>query len=273
MTILKAAVVLLAVCAFGAVVFYVVASARFRAAADGLAAQVKGGPPMAEAVLPDPIRARAVFNGAGQDGALRAVRLTQEAEFRRMPDADWGPMPAIQHMGLGTSAFVWNASAPGPGVPSFTVIDAYVGGNGVLRANLFGAIPVANAAGPVVDRAEAMRYLAELPWAPDAIVGNPEVSWAETGDGGMEAALDTPSGRVAVRFTLNADGDFAGMVALRPDTGPDGTEFAREWRGRYEDYKWIAGRRIPASGEVGYVEDGAYWAYWRGRITALELLP
>jgi hypothetical protein len=113
---------------------------------------------------------------AGRDGPLRAARLTQEAEFRRAPDAAWGPMPAVQHMGLGAAAFVWDARAPGPLVPSFTVIDAYVGGQGVLRANLFGAIPVANATGAVYDRAEAMRYLAELPWAPDAVLGNPEVS-------------------------------------------------------------------------------------------------
>jgi hypothetical protein len=254
-------------------VAYVIAAGRFRTIADDLAAQVKAGPPTTEADLPEVLRARAVFNGAGRDGPYRAARLVQDAEFRRTPEATWGPMPAVQHMGLGQAGFVWDARAPGPVLPSFTVIDAYVGGRGLLRANLFGAIPVAHARGGVVDRAEAMRYLAELPWAPDAVLGNPDITWTVLEDDQIEAALETPSGRVAVRFTLDAEGDFAEMVAERPDTRADGTEFTREWRGRYADYGWVGGRRIPLAGEVGYVEDGTYWGYWRGRITALELLP
>lgn len=273
MTILKLVAILLAAFFVAAAAFLVVASQRFRATADDLAIQVREGPPMGEASLPEVVRARAVFNGAGQDGALRAVRLTQEAEFRRSADSDWGPMPAVQHMGLGAAAFVWDARAPGPVLPSFTVIDAYVGGRGLLRANLFGAIPVANAQAPVFDRAEAMRYLAELPWAPDAVLGNPQVTWREMEDGSIEAGLDTSSGPVSVLFTLDENGDFAEMVAIRPDQRPDGTEFSREWRGRYSDYDWLGGRRLPLAGEVGYVEDGTYWAYWRGRITSLELLP
>jgi hypothetical protein len=192
MTILKLAVFSLAILLVIVVLSFVVAAQRFRAAADGLAAGVSAGPPMVEAELPEVIRERAVFNGAGQDGPLRAQRLTQEAEFRRGAEAEWGPMPAVQHIGLGAAAFVWDARAPGPLVPSFTVVDAYVGGQGSLRANLFGAIPVAYAQGPVYDRAEAMRYLAELPWAPDAVLGNPEILWTETAERHYEAALETP---------------------------------------------------------------------------------
>jgi hypothetical protein len=108
--------------------------------------------------------------------------------------------------------------------------------------------------GAVIDRAEAMRYLAEMPWAPDAVLGNPEVTWADLGEGRYEAALDTPSGRVAVTFTLDAAGDIAEMTALRPDAGPDGAEILREWRGRYWGYDRVGGRRIPVEAEVGYVD-------------------
>lgn len=272
MTILKIALISLALLIGIAAIYAVVATQRFRATADALAADVRAGAPTAEADLPEALRQRAVFNGAGRDGALRAVRLLQEAEFRRGAEADWGPMPAVQHMGLGTAAFVWDARAPGVLLPSFTVIDAYVNGRGLLRANLFGVIRVADAQAPVYDRAEAMRYLAELPWVPDAVLGNPEIAWTAREDGTYDAALDTPSGRVSVRFSLDENGDFAEMVAMRPDRRPDGAEFTREWRGRYTDYDWIGGRRIPLSGEVGYVEGGEYWAYWRGRITSLELI-
>jgi hypothetical protein len=93
---------------------------------------------VAQADLPGAIRDFAERNGAAPGSDARAARLTQDAEYRRGPDAEWGPMPAVQHMGLGRAAFVWNARAPGPLLPSFTVIDGYVGGTGMLRAMLFG---------------------------------------------------------------------------------------------------------------------------------------
>ena len=51
------------------------------------------------------------------------------------------------------------------------MIDAFVQGAGRLTVQLYGLITVANAAGAGIDRGEALRYLAELPWAPDAILG------------------------------------------------------------------------------------------------------
>jgi hypothetical protein len=272
MSILKISLMVVGGVLVLAALAHVVSVARFRAHAAGLAQEVAAGPPVAQADLPGAIRDFAERNGAAPGSDARAARLTQDAEYRRGPDAEWGPMPAVQHMGLGRAAFVWNARAPGPLLPSFTVIDGYVGGTGMLRAMLLGSIPVAKASGPIIDRAEAMRYLAEMPWAPDAILGNPEVTWADLGEGRYEAALDTPSGRVAVTFTLDAAGDIAEMTALRPDAGPDGAEILREWRGRYWGYDRVGGRRIPVEAEVGYVDDGFYWGYWRGRITSVEIL-
>ena len=272
MSILKISLMVVGGVLVLAILAHAISAARFRAHAARLAQEVTAGPPVAQAGLPRALREFAARTGAVPGSGARAARHTQEAEFRRGADAEWGPMPAEQHMGLGRAAFVWNARAPGPLLPSFAVIDGYVGGAGMLRAMLFGSLPVANASGPIVDRAEAMRYLAEMPWAPDAILGNPEVTWTELGEDRYEAALDTPSGRVAVTFTLDAAGDIAGMTALRPDAGPHGAEVLREWRGRYWGYDRVGRRRIPVEAEVGYVDDGVYWGYWRGRITSVEIL-
>jgi hypothetical protein len=250
---------------------HLLSAARFRSRAMALVAEVTAGPGTTEVRVPEAVRRFAERNGAGGTG-LRAQRIVQQAEFRSGREGAWGPMPAVQHIGLGAPNFVWYARAPGPLVPRFTVIDAYVSGRGVLRANLLGSVPVANATGPVIDRSEAMRYLAELPWAPDAILGNPDILWSEREDGQVEAALDTPSGRAAILYTFDEAGDIVATLGLRPDRGADGAEILREWRGTFGEYGWVGGRRIPTRGEVGYVEDGSYWAYWRGRVTDLELL-
>jgi hypothetical protein len=273
MTVLRFAGVAVALLAILGIAAHVVSAARFRAQVTGLVADIVEGPEtVSRRDLPPKIRRFAEGNIGEPAGPFRAQRITQEAEFRQGPDAAWGAMPATQHIGLGAAAFVWDARSPGPLVPRFAVIDAYVNGTGLLRANLAGSLPVARATGPVIDRSEAMRYLAELAWAPDAILGNPEIIWSQHEDGSVEAALDTGSGRVSVSFEFDESGDVVGITGLRPDTAADGTVFTREWRGSFSGYDWIGGRRIPLRGEVGYVESGAFWPYWRGEITGLELL-
>ena len=45
------------------------------------------------------------------------------------------------------------------------------------------------------------------------------------------------------------------------------------WEGVFSDYREIGGVRIPARGEVAWVEDGEPFTYFRGEIVALEVLP
>jgi hypothetical protein len=75
-----------------------------------------------------------------------------------------------------------------------------------------------------------------------------------------------------MRYVFDAAGDIVRTEGSRPDTGADGAEILREWRGTFGDYATLGGRRIPTRGEVGYVDEGEYRPYWRGEVTALDLL-
>lgn len=269
---MKTVALILLVLLAGLVVAHLVANARFAARARALAATLETGAPMSSADPPPAIRAFAERNGGGRGGPYRALRLTQEAQMQVAPGRGFSPAPATQTVGLGASGFVWTAESPGWPVPRARVIDAFVEGRGMFLVRILGSLPVVTATGPIYDRAEAMRYLAELPWAPDAILGNPEIRWTERPDGWIEAALDLPGGAAAVRFRLDG-GDIVEMHADgRPDLDANGTEISRIWQARFSDYQEIGGRRIPLSGEVGYVTGGVYEPYFRGRVTSYELL-
>jgi hypothetical protein len=253
------------------VVAHVIASIRFLAQARRLA-EALAVVPAGTGTPPQAMRAFAERNGGGRGGPVRAVRLTQEAEFRGKPGGAFAPMPATQTIGVGTSGFVWLARQPGPVGPIVRVIDAFVDGKGRLEARLAGSIPVARQSGAVVSRSEAMRYLAELPWAPDAILGNPEIAWTERPDGWTEAALIVEGERVAVRFRLS-DGDIVEVLADdRPEQSADGRVVERAWRGVFSDYREIGGRRIPTTGAVGYPEGDNFDPYWKGRVVSYQIL-
>ncbi|MBV2358799.1 hypothetical protein KUH32_03355 [Thalassococcus sp. CAU 1522] len=243
---------------------------------NGLVRAITGGPvaTATRADLPPIVAAFAERNGGGGSGQ-RYVHLTQEAEMILAPRPDWQPMNAQQWIGLGTAGFLWRADLAGVGpFARVVVIDAYTGGEGRLAARLFGSVPVADMQSGVLDRSEAMRYLAELPWVPDAILHNPDLVWRQIGPDQVSVSLAVGAEVAAVTFTFDSAGDIAFVEAPdRPATSPDGTVIARPWYGRFWDYDRIGGRRIPLRGEVGYGTADSHELYWRGTVTGYSLHP
>lgn len=201
-----------------------------------------------------------------------AVRLTQAAEMRLKRGATWTALTARQTIANPVPGFAWVAQMKAGPIPAIRVIDSYLDGVGRLEVRALSALRIGGESGDDAALGEAQRYLAELPWAPDAILTNPAITWTETADG-VTARLDTTGGPAEITFTFDTAGDIAGMSAEgRPAKLADGTPALLAWRGGFRDYAEIGGRRIPLQGEVGYEYPDGYESYWRGRITGYEVV-
>lgn len=255
--------------ALGLVVLMAVATAQFAGFVRGLESRLRGTPERRADSLPAPVREFALRGDATPEDLARRVRLTQEAELRDESAGRWMLLEARQVIDTGAAGFVWEAWQDLGPFPKVRVVDAYAAGAGVLRVLLFGALRVVNATGPEVSRGEAMRYLAELPWAPDAILGNAALDWRMRADGWAEVTLTRDDGPVSVRFRFEA-GD---IVEFRADNRPAlvgrGIEL-RSWQGYFRNYQMVGTRRVPVEGEVGYVVGQAYRPYFQCRVTGCE---
>lgn len=225
------------------------------------------------AQVPEPVQRVAERAGAGRGEQVRAIRLTQSAEMQMSADQPWQPLSARQVISVTEPGFAWVAQSRVGPINLITVLDAFTAGAGQLRVRFLGAIPLANAEGPDLSLGEAMRYLAELPWAPDAILCNGAIGWSVAVDGWLEARLRLDGQDALVRLRADETGDIVEITATgRPAMQPDGSTALMDWRGVFSDHADMGGRRIPLVGEVGYVEGGQYRPYWRGRITGYELV-
>lgn len=222
--------------------------------------------------LPPIVEAFARRSGAMPDAQPPSVSFTQAAELRLKPGGAFQPFRAWQVVATRRAGFMWEARRDfGPFV-AVRVVDALADGEGMLEARLLGSIPVASAKGPDVTLGEAFRYLAELPWVPDAIFANRDLRWAQTGDRTVEVALATPAGEARVTFGFDAAGDIVTMEAKgRPARDASGAAVRLDWRGSFGDYAQVGPRRIPATGAVGYVYSAGYEDYFRGRIVDYQL--
>lgn len=232
----------------------------------GLLVDVDGKPREINVTLPDSVRRYADRTGA--TGQVKQVILTQSAQIELSPGAGWQNLEAMQWIDPVGAGFVWKAEQRKAGLLYLSVIDAFVRGKGCLVVRLLGAIPVVRALGPEVDHSEAMRFLAELPWAPDAVLSNAELTWEAVAPNLMRVGLNG----VRVDLILDNAGDVVEMRALNRPALENGKLVLREWRGLFRDHKTLSGRRIPTWGEVGYVREGVYQPYYRGTVTSYQLV-
>ncbi len=168
-------------------------------------------------------------------------------------------------MQIGACDFVWRARFPPFGL--IGVCDALENGVGRLDVTALGFIPILRTPHtPALTRGELMRYLAELPWVPDAILNNPALRWREGSTN--EIIVASGEGATAAEVTLGLDD--AGRVAtmFAPDRPRSDVEptLPTPWRGRFADYRLHQGRWIPFAGEVGWVLDGKEEVYWTGTV-------
>jgi hypothetical protein len=98
---------------------------------------------------------------------------------------------------------------------SLRVIDSYASGEGRLEVRLLG-LPIQRKRGPQLARSEAFRYLAEIAWAPQAILSNSELEWRQLDEFTAEVAARVGVDRVAVRLTFNETGELVQTFAKRP---------------------------------------------------------
>jgi len=197
------------------------------------------------------------------------VRVRQSGEMWKSPGARAMRFEATEEFRCDRVSFCWRARFPILGPVAMRVVDGFDGGTGRLRVSLLG-LPLQQQAGRETDVGEAMRYLAELAWAPQAIAANRELEWRTAGERAVEVVYD--AGVTArVRWEFDDAGDPVRMTGTRPF--PTGKGFVElPWGGDFRDFRDFSGTRAPTVGEAWWQRPEGRFVYWRGRIETLELL-
>lgn len=209
--------------------------------------------------------------GARPNGPAR-VSLTQTGRMRQTAISAWGGFTARQTIGVEHCAFDWQART-GP-FGAVSVRDALAGGAGRLEVRALGVIPLARAQPSAqLTRGELMRYLAELAWAPDAILRNLGLRWRADGPDSLVVGAGSDDTATEVTLTLDGEGRIAGAFA--PDRGAliDGVTVLTPWRGVFADYRLHDGVWLPFSGEVSWEKPAGAFTYWQGHIGTWERSP
>ena len=194
------------------------------------------------------------------------VKLTQTGRMRQnLKSTSWMAFTATQTLSTRDCTFDWRARFGPLGLIS--VRDALERGRGRLDVKALGIVPIASAPRtPELMRGELMRYLAELPWAPAAILLNTELRWREAGQDALAVSAGAGETLTEVVLDLDSDGRIVGAFAPDRPRSVGKAYLPTPWRGQFTDYRLHEGRWIPFAGEVAWEIDGKPEVYWQGTI-------
>lgn len=203
---------------------------------------------------------------------VAAVSVAHTGTFNMSEAAErWKPFTSNQRVITRRPGFDWDGRvAMMPGLPVY-VHDAYVAGEGILRASVFGLVPMINLQGRgEVAQGELMRFFAEAAWYPTALLPSQGVLWHAVDDHSARATLKDGDYTLRLLFHFNEDGLIDTVRAEARGRTVGDTVVPTPWRGRFWNYAIRDGIRVPLDGEAAWVLPEGAKPYWRGRIIQLS---
>lgn len=222
--------------------------------------------------LPTPVER--YFRTVLKDGQpiASAVRVEHTGTFNMSETGEqWRSFISTQRVITQPPGFDWEGRiAMMPGL-SVRVHDAYIAGEGILHASLFGLVSLVNLRGtPEVAQGELMRFFAEAAWYPTALLPSQGARWEAVDDTSAKATLKDDKITLTLLFRFDDNGLIKSVRAEARGRTVAGKVIPTPWEGRWSNYELRDGMRIPLKGEVAWILPGGPKPYWRGNIERIS---
>lgn len=221
--------------------------------------------------LPMPVQR--FFRNVLKDGQamVAGVSVRHSGTFNMGETTDqWKPFTSNQRVITQRPGFDWDGRITMmPGL-QVRVHDAYVAGEGILHATLFGLFSLVNLrdTGDVAE-GELMRFFAEAAWYPTALLPSQGVQWQSVDERSARGTLTEGTINLPMLFTFNEQGLIDTVRADARGRTVSGNVIPTPWHGRFWNYDVRNGMLVPLDGEVAWLLPEGEKPYWRGRITEI----
>src|ERR1035438_7517894 len=222
------------------------------------------------APLPEPVRR--YLRGAGALGQPRvqSFRATWTGRIRSGPAARWMAFTAEQLNTLDPPQRFFRMDATMKGLP-VDVLHVFDGGGATMRVRLLGAIPMVDAKGPDLTRAETGTLLNDLCVLATGALVSPLIAWESVDPHTARARFTLGANSIQADLRFNEAGELINFESGdRSMSSPDGRTFtSATWTTPLRDYAQRGPARVATWGDaVWHPATGAY-TYGEFRLTSL----
>lgn len=201
---------------------------------------------------------------------IERARFEQCGTFRRTPADDWHPFTAMHDVTSAPPSFVWDAKIHLGPLATAHVRDSYVAGEGATKGKVGGILTIVDMHGTLeMASAALLRWLAEAPWYPTALLPRPGLAWTPIDASRARVTLTDRSTTVSLDVRFGRAGEIVESAARR-HREVEGEMVPTPWAGTCAGYHRVDGMMVPTEGEVGWVLPEGTFTYWRGRTEHAE---
>lgn len=227
-------------------------------------------------LLPPPARDWLAQAIAADAPMISAVDMEHEGEFDSAASGRprWGAFTSRQRVILQRPGFLWDARITQAAGVRVGVHDAYVAGEGVLEAALAGAVTIVRQrdSGDLA-RGELLRFLAEAPLYPTALLPSQGVRWLDGSGRATLVTLADGNVRATLQVRFGTDGMVESVLAEERGRAIGKTIVPTPWEGRWSRWEQRGPYLVPIEGEVAWLLPEGRRPYWRGRLTSIRHEP
>ena len=221
--------------------------------------------------LPEPVQR--YFRAVLKDGQpmVETVSVDHTGTFNMSESGEqWKPFTSTQRVITQRPGFDWEGRIKMmPGLTA-RVHDAYIAGEGILHATLFGLVSLVDLRGTLdVAQGELIRFFAEAAWYPTALLPSQGVRWEEVDDASAKATLRDGEITLTMLFRFNEKNLIESVRSEARGRNVDAKVIPTPWEGHWKQYELRDGMHIPLEGEVAWMLPEGPKPYWRGRIASL----
>ena len=202
--------------------------------------------------LPGPVAAYVRQSGAVGQPRVTSFRAGIHGRIRGGPGKPWMTFTAEQVNTLGAAPsrlFFMDATMFGLPVD---VLHVFVGPSATMRVRVCSLIPMVNAAGPVMDRAETVTLFNDLcVFAPAGLIDAP-VTWQVMDEHHVRAAFTNSRHTVTADLAFNDDHELTDFISDdRQIASSDGKTFTpARWSTPLRRYRTLGSLRVATFGEA-----------------------
>ena len=215
-------------------------------------------------------------SGAIGQPRVWSVHARIHGRIRSGADARWMTYTAeqVNSYGPAPSRLFW-MDATMFGLP-VDVLHILVGPTATMRVKLCSVVPIVNAAGPDMDRAETVTLFNDLCiLAPAALIDAP-VDWQPLDENRVRGTYTNGAQTVTADLTFD-DGDLVDFVSDdRMSTSSDGSTFTlQRWSTPVRDYRALGARRLATAGEGRWhtTDPAGQYAYLKYNLDTITCNP
>lgn len=220
--------------------------------------------------LPKPVKRYFEYALPPEIHAISSARIKHGGLFRMYPSKKWFKIKAEEYFTSAVPSFLWYGKiAPFP-LFWISARDRLFKGKGEMKIQLLSTFTLGDPKGKEMDVSCLLRFLAEAPIIPTAMLPSEYLKWQPIDDNSAKAIISYGGVAASAVFHFNEAGQPTKVYSEERYREDKGSFIKTPWGGYYGKYEDKEGIKVPTEFKVFWVIDGEEFTYITANIDEYE---